>query len=284
MPFLRILCCLIIFSMPWSAIANSQGVVPDQNFLILKNQLEKLALSNSLNSQQQYQLAVSYWRLGAFDDARSILKKLLKQEPDHIEAHYLSGFVFLSLVGEVNIFRKIGMAKKSLASWNTVLALDEQHVNALFSVFSFYLHAPGIAGGDLELAEKSLAELKAINYPYHQMASGLLLAKQGNTEAAEKFLIEASTGIEHQATPLFELAQFYLQQEQFVKASDALEKYLLQPRYWSDPSRNIIFFLMHLAEKGQGNSETAKKLLEQAIELTEQPAAKTRMTKALDEF
>ena len=284
MPSLRILCCLVIFSMPWPAIANSQEVIPDQDFLILKNQLEKQAVASSLNTQQQYQLAVSYWRLGAFDDARSSLKKLLKQKPDHIEAHYLSGLVFLSLVGEVNIFRKLGMAKRSLESWNTVLTLNEQHVNALYAVFSFYLNAPGIAGGDLELAEKLLADLKTINYPYYQMASGLLLAKQGNSEAAEKLLVEASTTIAHRATPLFQLAQFYLQQEQFIKASATLEKYLHQPRYWSDPSRNFIFFLMHLAEKGQGNSQAAKSLLQQAIDLTAQPSAKARMTKALDEF
>ena len=284
MPSLRVLCCLIIFNMPGSAIANNQDVIPDQDFLILKTQLKQQALSSPLNIQQQYQLAVSYWRLGAFNDARSILKKLLKREPDHIEAHYLSGLVFLSLVGEVNIFRKLGMAKKSLESWNRVLTLNEQHVNARFAVFSFYLNAPGIAGGDLELAEQSLSELKTINYPYHQMASGLLLAKQGDKEAAEKRLVEASITIEHQATPLFQLAQFYLQQEQFIKASATLEAFLDQPRVWSDPSKNLIFFLMHLAELGQGNNEAAKKLLEHAIELTVRPAAKKRMTKALDEF
>ena len=284
MPSFRICCCLILFSLPLAQATTFQTAIPDQDFLLLKTQLETLAVSTPLNSRQQYQLAISYWRLGLFTQASTRLKKLLKLVPDYQEGHYLSGIVSLSLVGEVNIFRKIGMAKRALASWNKVLVLNQQHIKANFAVFSFYLNAPGIAGGDLEQAEARLSKLKAINYPYYQMAHGLLLAKQGKPEIAEQLLIEASKTIGHRATPLFQLAQFYLQQEKFVRAQQALKTYLLQPRYWHDPSENIVLFLMHLAEKGLGNQEAAKKHLERAIELTGQPSARVRMSKALDQF
>ncbi|HIG60768.1 MAG TPA: tetratricopeptide repeat protein [Gammaproteobacteria bacterium] len=284
MPSLRTCFCLLFFMMPLANAANPLPTLPDQDFLVLRTQLEAQALSNPLNIEQQYQLAISYWRLGMLKEARTSLNKLLKLNPDYTQAHYLSGIVSLSLVGEVNIFRKIGMAKRALASWNETLTLNKQHVKANFAVFSFYLNAPGIAGGDLELAEKWLAKLKTVNYPYHQMAHGLLLAKKGKPENAEQLLIEASKTIEHRATPLFQLAQFYLQQEKFVRAQQTLKTYLLQPRYWHDPSENMVLFLMHLAEKGLGNQEAAKKHLERAIELTGQPSARARMSKALDQF
>ena len=284
MPSLRTCFCLLFFMMPLANAANPLPTPPDQDFLVLRTQLEAQALSNPLNIEQQYQLAISYWRLGMLKEARTSLNKLLKLNPDYTQAHYLSGIVSLSLVGEVNIFRKIGMAKRALASWNKVLVLNQQHIKANFAVFSFYLNAPGIAGGDLEQAEARLSILKAINYPYYQMAHGLLLAKQDKPEIAQKLLIEASKTIEHRATPLFQLAQFYLQQEKFVRAQQTLKTYLLQPRYWHDPSENMVLFLMHLAEKGLGNQEAAKKHLERAIELTGQPSARARMSKALDQF
>ena len=84
-----------------------------------------------------FYLARSLYRKLELKTAQTLLTKSLKEYPDHVESHYLLGSVQLSLVPEVNIYRKASRAKKSVNSWERAVELDPSHAEALYVVARF---------------------------------------------------------------------------------------------------------------------------------------------------
>ncbi len=215
-----------------------------------------------------FHLARVQYHSGDFGDASDTLEDFHQQYPNDGEAYYLSGLVYLALIGEVNIFKKIGMANKALSSWKASVAADPGNLNSRYAIFAYYTNAPRIAGGDLDIAREQMNEIEQLDKAYGAMAKGLLLSKEKDVAGAEAAFQEAAI-LMNRAGPYFSLAQFYMQTEQYEKAISSVQQFQSREKRWWDPDVTVAYLVIASANAELGNLEVARK--EAALGLSMNP-------------
>jgi predicted Zn-dependent protease len=202
-------------------------------------------------------LARSLYRKLELKTAEELLNDSLKRHPGHVESHYLLGSVQLSLVAEVNIFRKAGLAKMAVKSWEQAVTLDPQHAEALYGVASFYSSAPGIAGGDPELGEQRIVALQKLSPAWADLTRASIAARAEEFAESEKLFKTAIDGIPGRAFPTLMLANLYLKQEQYESALKMLDQYCKRDKTWNDPGEEQTALLAGKIYQGLDKTEAA---------------------------
>ena len=230
-----------------------------------------IEILTALSERQQdrnvlFHLARVQYHSGAFDNASDTLEDFHQQYPDDSEAYYLSGLVYLALIGEVNIFKKVGMANKALSSWKASVAADSGNLDSRYAIFAYYTNAPGIAGGDLDIAREQMNEIEQLNKAYGAMARGLLLSKEKDLAGAEAAFRQAALMM-NRAGPYFSLAQFYMQNEQYEKAISSVQQFQNREKRWWDPDATVAYLVMASANAELGNFEIARQEAELGLSM-----------------
>jgi tetratricopeptide (TPR) repeat protein len=252
-----IVCCLFATS----TLAND-ALIPALEAVDERDYERAIETLTRLSEEQQdrdvlFHLARVQYHAGDYDDAAETLEEFHEHYPGDAEAFYLSGLVYLALLGEVNIFKKIGMAKKTLASWEASVAADPEYLNSRYAIFAYYTNAPSIAGGDLEVARELMIEITALDKAYGAMAKGLLLSKEEDEAGAEAAFQEAAV-LMNRAGPYFSLAQFYMQTGQYEKAISSVQQFQGREKRWWDPDITVAYLVIARANAELGNVEVAR--------------------------
>lgn len=259
MKFLTTLIACCLFSAP--TLAND-ALIPALKAVDDRDYEQAIETLTRLSEEQQdrdvlFHLARVLYQSGDYDEAEETLEDFHEQYPGDAEALYLSGLVYLALLGEVNIFKKVGMAKKTLASWEASVAADPEYLNSQYAIFAYYTNAPSIAGGDIEVARELMIEINLLDKAYGVMAEGLLLSKEDDEAGAEAAFQEAAV-LMNRAGPYFSLAQFYMQTEQYEKAISSVQQFQNGEKRWWDPDVTAAYLVMAQANAQLGNVEEAR--------------------------
>ncbi len=212
-------------------------------------------------------------RSGSAKKALRATKRLIKKYPDDPDAHHAYGLANLTMMSEVSVFRFVSMAKQVKAGWEKAVELDPDHLNGLYALFSYYANAPKIGGGDIEQARLLQARMADIDMGYGYLALGVLQTKAEQFEEAEAAFIE-TTKIMDTAGAYFALAQFYLEQEQFTKALDAISNFSTKSADFWDPHASMEYLVVARAQAGLGHIEAAEAAAETG--LTMKPGKRMR--------
>jgi len=229
-----------------------------------------------------FYLARSLYRKLELKTAQTLLTKSLKAYPDHVESHYLLGSVQLSLVPEVNIFRKAGLAKKSVNSWEQAVELDPSHAEALYGVASFYSSAPAIVGGDKNLGEEKIMDLQRLSAPWADLTRASIAAREEQFEESEELFKKAISGIPQRAFPVLMLANLYLTQENHEAALQTLEQYQKRDKTWNDPGEEQTALVAGKIYRGLNRTEEAIQSFERVKTGVATRNMKTQAEEALD--
>ena len=229
-------------------------------------------------------LARAQFKDDQFDETEDTLNELLELEPDNAEALYLHGVNYMALLNEVSIFRKVGVAKSALKSWQKAAETDDSHVRSHFAVFSFYANAPGFAGGDLDKARGKLEKIESLSELHGELANGVLKAKDDKPEQAEIHYLRAVELIDDRSAPLFSLGQFYFQSENYEKAVQTFQAYQKRPKVWSDPDDATTLLMIANAYTKMGKDDLAKTSLSDALKSKPNRRIKELAEKALDDL
>ena len=260
-----------VLLLSWQAMVSGDdltGAIADfdnRDYQSAASKFEKLRSKNSKDADILFYLAKSQYKTNNYREANATIEYLTDLHPDYKEAYNLAGMVYMALLAEVNIFKKMGMARSAIDSWQRVLDLDANHVMGNYAFFSYYLNAPGLAGGDIEKAREVLARLEKISPPYAELAKGLLNSKLDNTVEAEKHYLRATQLIEDHAGPHLAIAQFYFKNDEFKKSLASFERYQQGNKVWQDPSDAIAFYFLGNIHAKLGNIELARKNFTSAL-------------------
>ncbi len=202
-------------------------------------------------------LAKVEMRTGSPKKGLKATERLVKIYPNDPNVHHAHGMASLSMMSEVSVFRFVSMAKQAKAGWEKAVELDPEHLDGLYALFSYYANAPKVGGGDIEEARRLQARLASINVGYGNLALGVLHAKEERYEAAEAAFVEAAR-IMDTAGAYFALAQFYLDQEKFPEALEAIANFPVKPADFWDPDPPVQFLVIAIAQSGLGNPGAAE--------------------------
>jgi len=224
--------------------------------------LEVLAKTDE--KQALMNLAKVEMRSGKAKNALRAAERLVELYPDDPDAHLTLGMAYLTMMGEVNMFRLVSMAKQARAGWEKAIALDPNHIGGLYSLFSYYANAPKVGGGDIEQAHLMQARLAAIDAGYGYLSIALLQAKDENFDLAEANLLKAASALDT-AGVYFTLAQFYLDRERFEDALDAIAKFPLKPSNFWDPDPPARYLVIANAQAGLGDIVAARAAIDAGL-------------------
>lgn len=260
------------------ALANDAGQAFDafaaRNYQQAHMLFSELVERDEDNADYLFHLAVSQLRTGETNAAEDSLERLFEVQPDHAEGYYLGGILNMIKLGQVSIFRKVGVAKAALESWEQVVKLEPNNDMGHYAVFSYLMQAPGIAGGSEKRAVEVLETLRSLESPYAHMAKAELEKRAGNLDAAEAALQQATTEITDRGGPIFALAQFYFEQENYEQALTALTRYEKSNKVWHDPDTAATYLYRGEILAEMGRVDEARSSYQTA--LASHPSSRTR--------
>ncbi|HET8817588.1 MAG TPA: hypothetical protein VFM61_09090 [Pseudidiomarina sp.] len=129
---------------------------------------------------------------GGLDEAEEFIESFVDEHPDHAEAHYMRGAI-MGMQASDSIFSALGYAKKSLSSFQRAVELEPESVEYRQGLISFYMAAPGIAGGDMDKAWQHIQTMQDYDA---KTALQMELAYWQVQEDEDKFKAALNRGLE----------------------------------------------------------------------------------------
>jgi tetratricopeptide (TPR) repeat protein len=171
-----------IFFLAFLAILMSacNGSGDELNSLVEARQFTKAAKwiqenpDKKVNVNDMVHVARHYRERVNFEVAQSILEQVIKKDSGNVPGRLLLA----------NVYREKSMYNEALVIYNQIVNIDSVRFIALPERARLYIHI-----GELEKAEKDIAEAKSIQPKYYAtfLAEGLLHYTKGNTEESLDF-------------------------------------------------------------------------------------------------
>lgn len=225
---------ILLTIMPWASRAANAAVVANPAEL----QQATVAMRTDLDLAEKY------------------IKQALKAAPDNPEVHFICGRIMGRQAGDA-IFSALSYAKKSLTCLKQAVLLQPDNTAYRRGLVSFYLGAPGIAGGDEDLAWQQVEQISAIDALQGALAK-LNFYRQTEQQDQYRQLLEQSR-IDYTAHAEFHYRHGLLLQEEkhytqafaaFTAATQAAKDnadvYVLNA--WYQIGRTALFSQQQLAE------------------------------------
>lgn len=126
------------------------------------------------------------------DEAEEFIDDFVEANPNHAEAHFMRGAI-MGMQASDSIFSALGYAKKSLSSFQRAVELEPTSVEYRQGLISFYMAAPGIAGGDMDKAWQHIQTMQEYD---RKTALQMELAFWQVEEEQDKFQAALTRGLE----------------------------------------------------------------------------------------
>lgn len=125
------------------------------------------------------------------DKAEDLILKALDAAPEDPEVNFICGRIMGEQAEESIIFA-LSYAKKSLNCLIKATEIDPNELRYRFGLLSFYLGAPSIAGGDIELASEQVDAIAALDKLQGVKAKIKYLISTGQEIKLKTYLTKAS--------------------------------------------------------------------------------------------
>jgi len=109
------------------------------------------------DAETLYLTATIKQAFGDLDGAEKYAQRAVDANPKEAEYHYRLSDITGGKAQKASVFHQIGLGRTFKKECDVALSLNPNHVGALFNMMEFYLHAPGVIGGDKAKA-RALAE------------------------------------------------------------------------------------------------------------------------------
>src|SRR5215471_16737851 len=111
--------------------------------------LEKSLATNSKDAQALACMAKVKLAFFDTDAAAQLAKQAIDIDPKNVEAHLTFADALGRKAEDAGMFEKIRIARQLKSELELALSIDSKNLDALEGLMSFYLEAPGIAGGSM---------------------------------------------------------------------------------------------------------------------------------------
>ena len=119
------------------------------------------------------------------DESILWLSRAVQLDDQDSENHHWLGNAYGQKAQKAGLLKKAGWAKKMKAEVEKAVELDENNVDARFTLLQYYQHAPGFMGGSKEKAKIQAQEIKERDILRGYCAFGLIYEDEGQTDLAE---------------------------------------------------------------------------------------------------
>ena len=221
-----LLSCALGMSPLAAAVSTEQGVnaFDKKDFEQAKELFsQRLSLNDQDTVALQY-LAKIAVQQQEFDDAEEYIEQALKLAANQADIHFDAALIMAAQAQDSSIFSAPGYAKKSLNGFKMAAQLAPSNLEYRQGLMTFYLAAPGIVGGDEELALVEALAIEKIDPIAGVLALADVYRNTDQTKELKQLFSDADKAFPNNAAILFKRGMYYQAEEQFDLAVNDFTK------------------------------------------------------------
>jgi len=153
--------------------------------------------------------------------AAKLLEQAVKEDPQNAHAHYLLGEAYGKLAEKASIFRRMGLAKRTRAEFETAVQLDPNDPDTRVALLQYYTLAPAFLGGSIQRARLQAEALSKLDEVGGRRALAFIDTHLRQYDLARKELLDAVSEHPKSAQAHYALGQFYLNTDHNQSAGNA---------------------------------------------------------------
>jgi tetratricopeptide (TPR) repeat protein len=285
------------------SLEEGKKLFKEEKFQEAKAVLEQVIKSDPRNHEAYFILGKIYYSEKNYDKSIENLEKAVELKDSVSEYHLWYGSSYLMKAQKSGKIKALFRAKKGVGELEKAVKLDSTDAEVRFSLFQYYLVAPGIAGGDKKKAEKEAKIIQGLDPFLGAQAWAAYWEREKDLIRAEEYLIEAvkfdtsstfkakySLGYFYQVNKkydkaitsfneiltkkpeemnaLYQLGKTYiLAQHNLEEAEDCFTKYLKVEPSENSPSWAAAHWRLGMVYDLQGEKELALQESKKALEL-----------------
>jgi tetratricopeptide (TPR) repeat protein len=196
----------------------------EANYSKAKPLFEVAAKDTATKNDALYYLGrIAIQEEGDADKAKGYLDQSVDLEPNASDEYYWLAVVYGELARKVNIFKQASYASSVHKYYQLAVDADPKNIAARRGLFLFYVIAPGIMGGGIDKAEKTLSDIRKLSPVDADVEQ---LDWYGRKEESEKQLAQAKFLIAtypKSAEALFQAAHTFRNQQKLDSAITGFE-------------------------------------------------------------
>lgn len=149
-------------------------------------------------------------------------KKAVALAPKDAVYQLLLGDAYGIYINDVGFFSKLGVAHKILAAYQQAVQLDPNNADARSSLASYYIVAPGMAGGSTDKANAQIAVLDKMAPVQADLARANLAFQDKDRQKGETYL-RAAVKLDKTGNSDLQLGVFFVSQNHYEEAITAFQ-------------------------------------------------------------
>jgi tetratricopeptide (TPR) repeat protein len=157
----------------------------DGNLLEAKRLFLSCFEEDPRNAKAALYIGRIYMAQGELDESILWLSRAVQLDDQDSESHHWLGNAYGQKAQKAGLLKKAGWAKKMKKEVEKAVELDEDNIDARFSLLQYYQHAPGFMGGSKEQAKIQAQEIKERDVLRGYCAFGLIYEAEGQDDLAE---------------------------------------------------------------------------------------------------
>jgi len=212
---------------PQETISAATALAEAKDYAGARRILEGIVQRDGQNHQARFQLGrLLGGPLREYDAAEEQLEKAVELAPDSAEYHFSLGNLYGIQVQNASIFSKFSYAGKLKEEFEKASKLSPRSIRYHTALMSYYLQAPGIAGGSDEKAREQATQIGKID-PYEGLlATADVEAATENPENAEQAYRRAIELRPDGWRAYHRLGYFYMRDKRWDNAIAQFRKYV----------------------------------------------------------
>ncbi len=209
------------------SLEEGKKLFKEEKFQEAKAVLEQVIKSDPRNHEAYFILGKIYYSEKNYDKSIENLEKAVELKDSVSEYHLWYGSSYLMKAQKSGKIKALFRAKKGVGELEKAVKLDSTDAEARFSLFQYYLVAPGIAGGDKKKAEKEAKIIQGLNPYLGAHACAAYWEAEKNLEKTETYLNEA-VKLDTSSTfnSRYSLGYFFLRYKKYDKTVIVFEEIL----------------------------------------------------------
>lgn len=186
----------------------------------------RLATVEPANAAVFYRLGVAQMAQSHYNEAIDSFEQAVQLDDSVADHHRRLGEALGSLAGEVGPLKQMRLAGRIRDAFSRAVELDGSNIDARYGLMTYYLQAPGIAGGSRDKAEQQAAAIARLDAARGHLAYAAVFSANGENERADRAYRDAIAAQPDERDPYLALGISLTQRERYAEAIEIYEGWL----------------------------------------------------------